>query len=455
MSCDGLNALNPLCQAGAALAGQAAGIVDSAFTQIAGSFGVAALSATEWLWEQIDTATAIDLSSPELRREMAVVGSMAAVLCLGLFLVQITTATLRREPGGLRRAATGLATSFVGSALALAATKALLGVVDALSAAVVQYTLGTHVSGLGSKLIFTGLGSQGNPAVLLLYALLILAAAVMVWAAMMIRKLSLLIAAVVAPLAFAGATADVTRSWVRRWIEFVCAMIAAKLLLVIILAIGISILEGAGQSSAGVTQTGTQLAAGTLVLLLGGLSPWIALRTFHFAGDSLAAAQSSSGAVTAGAQKVIAAQQKVRAVGYQAAALSSGGGAAALSSTRSKPATAAMFKVQGGAPDASPGGMEETAPPLPGQTAGVAPASERPAGDSVPAPARPGASTSATPPPTEGSPPSTEPPGEAAVTASAPDARPTPRPPVRPTPTPSAPAQPGHNQSPPTRPQGD
>ena len=38
------------------------------------------------------------------------------------------------------------------------------------------------------------------------------------------------------------------------------------LLLVIILSIGISILEGAGQASGGVAQTGTQLAAGTLVL---------------------------------------------------------------------------------------------------------------------------------------------------------------------------------------------
>lgn len=454
MSCDGLNALNPLCQAGAAVSRQAAGIVDSAFTQIAGSFGVAALNATGWLWEQIDTATAVDLSSPELRREMAVVGSIAAVLCLGLFLVQIITAILRREPGGLRRAATGLVTSFVGSALALAAAKALLGVVDALSAGVVQYTMGTHVSGLGSKLTFAGLAAQPNPAVLLLFALLILAAAVLVWAAMMIRKLSLLIAAVIAPLAFAGATADVTRGWVRKWIEFVCAMIAAKLLLVIILAIGISILEGAGQSSTGVTQTGTQLAAGTLVLLLGGLSPWMALRTFHFAGDSLAAAHSSSGAVTAGAQKVIAAQQKVRAIGYQTAAMSSGGGAAALPSTRTKPATAAMFKVQGAPPDASLGGAAETASAPSGQPTGVAPASERPAGNSPPGPARPQASTSA-PPPTEGSPPPTEPPGEAAATSSAPDPRPTPHPPVRPTPTPSASAPPGHNQSPPSRPQGD
>jgi type IV secretion system protein TrbL len=64
---------------------------------------------------------------------------------------------------------------------------------------------------------------------------------------MMIRKLMLLIAAVLAPLAFAGATADITRSWARKWVEFVAAMIVSKLLLVIILSIGISVINGAGQ----------------------------------------------------------------------------------------------------------------------------------------------------------------------------------------------------------------
>ena len=46
----------------------------------------------------------------------------------------------------------------------------------------------------------------------------ILAAVVVVWAAMMIRKVMLLIAAVLAPLAFSGATADITRGWVRKWV---------------------------------------------------------------------------------------------------------------------------------------------------------------------------------------------------------------------------------------------
>ena len=109
-------------------------------------------------------------------------------------------------------------------------------------------------------------------------------------------------AAVLAPLAFAGATADITRAWVRRWIEFVAAMIVSKLLLVIILSIGVAVLNGAGQSGAGVGQTVTQLAGGSLILLLGGLAPWVAIRMFHFAGDTLHSAHATARQASVGAQ---------------------------------------------------------------------------------------------------------------------------------------------------------
>jgi len=333
MSCDGIQALNPLCQAEQALNSQATGMVDSAFSHIAGYFGLAASDATGWLWRQIDAATTLDLHSPQLLREMAVTGAIAAVLCLGLFLVQVITATLRREPGGLSRALTGLVVSFIGSAVALGATRALLGAVDALSDGVVQYTLGTNIAGLGDKLAFAKLATVSNPAATLLFAVVILASVVIVWAAMMIRKLVLLIAAVLAPLAFAGATADITRAWVRRWIEFVAAMVVSKLLLVIILSIGITVLNGAGQNGNSPTQAGTQLAGGALILLMGGLAPWVAIRMFSFAGDALTAAHATAGQAASGARSMVAAPQKASYLQWQARTLmptghrsSSGGG---------------------------------------------------------------------------------------------------------------------------------
>lgn len=405
MSCTGVLVVSPLCQASAAVAGQAANAADGAFSGIASHFTVAATDATEWLWQELDTATSLDLDSPQLLREMAATAAIAAVLCLGLFVIQVAASVLRREPAGLTRGLSGLVVSFIGSAFALVATRALLGAVDALSAGVVAYTLDTNIAGIGAMLEFTKLASVQNPAVALLFSAVILAAVVIVWAAMMVRKMMLLIAAVLAPLAFAGATADITRAWTRRWIEFVCAMVVSKLLLVIILSIGVSVLTGAGQDGGAVTQTGTQLAAGSLILLMGGLSPWIAIKMFSFAGDTLHAAHLTAAQASTGARTVVAAPQKVAALHWQVGKLTAASGAAAgasraairptgeISTTRepSGPPTPASDPP---APQHRPA-VDDTAAPALSQPAGTAPArptpvdQARPAGPSTTEPAPP------------------------------------------------------------------
>jgi len=326
VSCAGANAINPVC-----LLGQAAGsAANDAFSNIAGWFGKATSQATTWLWAQIGSATSVNLNSPQLSTDLLATSAIAAVLCLGLFLVQVITSVLRREPSGLGRAVKGLAVSLVASVFALAVTRILLGVVDSLSEGVVSYSMGTNIQGLGAQLAMGGIEGVANPAVVLLFSLVILAAVVVVWAAMMIRKMMIIIAAVLTPLAFSGATADITRGWVRKWIEFMAAMIASKLLLVIILMIGVSVIDGAGISAhPGPGQQLTQLATGSLILLLGGFAPWAAIKMFHFTGDALHNAHTSVVAAPSGARTVLAAPQKLNVMHSQASH-----GLAKLSSTR-------------------------------------------------------------------------------------------------------------------------
>jgi hypothetical protein len=179
------------------------------------------------------------------------------------------------------------------------------------------------MDGIGTQLAIGSLATMNNPAVMLILALAILASSVIVWVAMMVRKMLLIICAVLAPLAFAGATADITRSWVRKWVEFVAAMIAAKLLLVRILATGVAVMQGAGLAGSQPSQVGTQIAVGALILLLGGLSPWLAIRMCVFVGDSLYAAHLQAGQATTGARLAMAAPQKVA---YMRAGLAPGMG---------------------------------------------------------------------------------------------------------------------------------
>ncbi len=343
MSCDGVQALNPLCQTGDFLRSQSENAVNGAFTSMSDQFGKAAMSATTWLWAEMDKATSLDLSSPDLVRELGATSAIAGVLCLGLFLLQLTTAALRREPGALGRAVKGLIISLVGSAGAIACTRVLLGAVDALSDGVVRYTMGTNIQGLGQKMSFTQLASVQNPAAAVLLAVIVLCAVVVVWVAMMVRKMTLLIAAVLAPLAFAGATGDITRSWVRKWIEFVAAMVASKLLLVVIFGIGVSVLNGGGTAGSSTTQGVTQLAVGSLILLLGGFAPWMAIRMFHFVGESLNAAHAAAAQAPSGARAVISAPQKVSSARWQARSLMGARGATVSMPSRPNPVPASLY----------------------------------------------------------------------------------------------------------------
>lgn len=365
MSCPGPNKLNPLCLIQDSVNDAAAGAATSTFSHIAGYFGEAATKATAWLWKQIDEATTLDLTSPNLLREMAITGAIAAVICIGLFVIQLIRAVLRQEAGGLQRALTGLLTATLGTALALASTRVLLAAVDALSAGVVKATLDTNVEGLGSKLLVARMASQSNPAIVLILSLVTLAAVAIVWAAMLARKLMLLVAAVLAPIAFAGAVADFSRAWVRRWIEFVVAMIASKLLLVLIMSIGVFILEGAGQASDGATQEVTQMVGGSLVLLMGGLAPWVSIKMFSFAGESIHAAHAAASHTGTGARSIIAAPQKVAALrstgrALMPAAAATGGAGAAATALAAKGHTA---------PQRRPGPLENA--PHPGDRQSV------------------------------------------------------------------------------------
>jgi hypothetical protein len=311
MSCTGPSAFNPVCRIGeiATLA------ANDALSNIAGWFGKAASQATTWLWAEIGSATSVNLNSPQLGTDLLATSAIAVVLSLALFLVQVITSVLRREPSGLARAVKGLVVALVASVFALSVTRILLGVVDSLSEGVVSYTMHTNIAGLGAQLAIVNIEGVANPAIVLLFSLVILAAVVVVWAAMMIRKMMIIIAAVLTPLAFSGATADITRGWVRRWVEFMAAMIASKLLLVIIFMIGVSVMEGAGMSAQpGPGQQLTQLATGSLILLMGGFAPWAAIKMFHFTGDVLGSAHAYAAQAPSGARTVLAAPQKVNAI---------------------------------------------------------------------------------------------------------------------------------------------
>jgi type IV secretion system protein TrbL len=313
--------------------GAAKQIAGSAFSEIASDFGKAADSAINWLWGQTSAATSVTLGGSGWQTDLGITTALAVSIGLGLFVIQVIAAAVRREPGGLARAGRGLVVAFIAGGASIAITNLLLAASDAVSAGIVEVGTGTSIQGMGQQLLgATALSSISNPAIVMLVALGMIAATVVVWFALMIRKLLIIVAAVFAPVAFTGALSDFTSSWVRRWIETMIALIVSKIILVTIFVVGLGVLEtgvgrGGQSGTAQAGQTITQVVVGVMILLMAGFAPWLAIKLVHFAGDSFHAIHASGSAVTQGAQTAIAAPQKLASMSQRASSR--------LSSTRS------------------------------------------------------------------------------------------------------------------------
>jgi len=320
----------------------ASAIAGSAFDSIANDFGKSAAQLATWCWAEIGTATTVGFSGAPFLKLLGITLAIAITVGLALFIIQIITSVLRRDPAGLARAGRGLLIAFLGGAASIGVVNILLVATDALSAGVVKVATGDTVASLGKAILGTvtiGSGLLG-PVTAILISLLIIGAIVMIWFAMTIRKLLIIIAAVFAPIAFAGALADVTTGWVKKWVEGMLALVFSKLILVIILITGyFALVKGVGTpvnstyqaaAAAGATHPTvalTQLAVGGLILMMAAFSPWIALKTVHFAGDHMAQVHAHAQSATAGAQTAVAAPQKIGGVASSAAGAVGGAGA--------------------------------------------------------------------------------------------------------------------------------
>ena len=100
----------------------------------------------------------------------------------------------------------------------------------------------------------------------------------------LVRKALLLVAVVLAPFAFSGASWDATRGWISKWAMFVVALILSKLVLVVILLVAVT------QVSAPIDGDLSSIAdplAGVVLMALAGFAPYMTYRFLSFIGFDL------------------------------------------------------------------------------------------------------------------------------------------------------------------------
>ena len=324
MSCTGLSALDPICVVATSIGHLGASVTNSVFSSVATAFGNTADSAINWLWSQMTSATSISFSGAAFELDLGIVSAIAAVVCIGLFIIQLATSALKRDGTGIGRALRGLVIATVGCAITLASLDLLLAAVDQLCTGVVSLATGDSISTLGAKIIdpamFTGL--VAGPGAILILSLIAIVAVAVVWFALVVRKMLIIITAIFAPLAFAGGVADLSRGWVRKWLEAMLALVFSKLILILIFIIGLGVLGGMGspQNAVGLSRI-TGDITGLLIFLVAGLSPWMALKLVHFTGEHMATIAGSATHATSGATRIISAPQKVASMKSSAVSL--------------------------------------------------------------------------------------------------------------------------------------
>ena len=315
------------CDVGQIIGHVGSSVTTSVFASVASAFGNTADSAINWLWQQLSSSTAVSLSGANFELDLGIVASIAVVLCLGLFVIQMMVSALRRDAGGIGRALRGLVIATVGCAITLASLNVLLAGVDQLCVGVVKAATGGTIATLGTKIIGGAVFTTAfaSPATILILSLFAIVAVAIVWFALVIRKMLIIITAIFAPIAFAGGVADLSRGWVRKWLEAMLALVFSKLILIIIFVIGLGVLGGMGSATRGTPLTAiTCEITGLLILLVAGFSPWMALRLVHFTGDHMATMAQSASHASGGLSTVVGAPQKVAQAKYAAASLAGG-----------------------------------------------------------------------------------------------------------------------------------
>jgi hypothetical protein len=263
-------------------------------------------------FRSLDQTAGIDLTARWFSANVAVIGAVTLPVVVGLFVLQVITSVLRREPGGLARAVVGVGKALIGSALALAVTQIALTAVDGICQFIAE-SADTTVSAAVSRFFdFVQMGTTMSPGLQFVVGLVLIVGLIVLWGVMLFRKAALLLIAVFAPVAFAGSAWDQTRVWTRRWLEIVAALVFCKVAIVVVFVVGASAFAGQGPTATGAAtepdggQGLSDVLVGLLLLSMSVLAPWLTWRFMHWSGMEAAAVMHAAVAanpVTTGARK--------------------------------------------------------------------------------------------------------------------------------------------------------
>lgn len=268
-----------------------ASLIAAPFDWLASSMAGAAAWLMETMWTVFDTTTLVDLGQDGFVSVYNIVFGIALFIIAIFFFLQLITGMIQRDPGALSRAALGAGKSILGSFVVITLTTVLLEIVDQLCIGLIQAagetteSMGNQLLLLANALAGLNIAAPGVGAIVSIFlAGLMIAAIGIVWFSLLIRKALILVTVVLAPLALSGASWDVTKGWIGKWVTFLIALIVSKLVLVVVFLVAIT--QVATPIDAGLTAV-TEPIAGIVLLGIAAFAPYMVYRLISFVGFDL------------------------------------------------------------------------------------------------------------------------------------------------------------------------
>ena len=257
------------------------------FGWIASAMGLAVSTLFQGMWEVFSTTTSVDVTSDGYVKVYNILFGIAVFITVLFFCFQLITGLARRDPSALSHAATGVAKSVLGSFVLITCTALLLEITDQLCVGIIQAT-GQTIESMGDRLALLIGATAVTPAtggagVLLTIFLagLMVAGVFILWFSLLSRKALLLVAIVFGPIALSGLTWEASRGWFGKWATFVVALIASKLVIVVIFLIATT--QVAAPISLDLKSLSEPIA-GIVLLFVAAFAPYMAYKFLSFVG---------------------------------------------------------------------------------------------------------------------------------------------------------------------------
>ena len=239
------------------------------------------------LIDAMETTSSLDLTSTQfagLNNIRSTIGGLALVLLLGFFLVHVLSALARGEPGPIIRAAlVDLPAAVLMTSLFTTTAWSLMQIVDLVSAHILG-DVPTALGNLAGTITLVTATSPGEPLdtgsvfLVLVFGVLWIAAALLVWAQLLIRSALILIVLVMAPLGYAARASAGSRQLARRTTEILAALILSKLGIALAFGVGSTLINNSVEVDDTVAVQLGPMFTGCVVLLLAAFMPWMLLK---------------------------------------------------------------------------------------------------------------------------------------------------------------------------------